>query len=77
MFIYQNGSASGQTILSQDGFINELLIGIQSAIKSTMATSCPAFRVAAATQASPKGKVGIAIFSVFAEMSRTLMVQEE
>jgi hypothetical protein len=38
-----------------------------------MATSCPASSVAAATQAKPRGKVGIFIFSVLAEMRRTLI----
>jgi len=47
-------------------------VGSPSNIRLSKATSLPAFRVAAATQASPRGSVGIFIVSVFAEISRTL-----
>jgi len=48
-----------------------------SIIKSTIATSCPDFRVAAATHARPRGKVVIFIFSVLAEMRRTFIALSE
>jgi hypothetical protein len=45
-----------------------------SVVKSTTAASCPAFFVAAATHAKPRGKVSMYIFSVLAEIRRALMV---
>src|SRR5208337_5135226 len=47
-------------------------IGSPSNIRFSKDTSLPAFRVAAATQASPRGRVGMLIVSVLAEISRTL-----
>ncbi len=47
-------------------------IGSPSNIRFSEATSLPAIRVAAATQASPRGRTGMFIVSVFAEISRTL-----
>jgi hypothetical protein len=49
-----------------------LNIGSPSNIRFSKATSLPAFRVAAATQASPRGRVGMFIVSVLAEISKTL-----
>jgi hypothetical protein len=48
--------------------------GSFSAMRSSHSTSCPLSRVDWATQASPRGKVGRLILSVFADMSRILML---
>jgi hypothetical protein len=50
-------------------------VGVSFSIsKSTIAASCPALLVEEATQARPRGKTGMLIFSVLAEIKRARMI---